>query len=140
MHHARSIELLTWSFGDSISTDAAASTPVRDRSQASKLVFVAKQSKASPKLWLHAANGHPLHSATLDVVSKGERRFNSLTLKLADVYVASYQSAPDESSGVPLDVVHLDYRSLTFTQRTVNHLGALVTTTTGWNFHTGDPV
>ena len=40
-----------------------------------------------------AATAAAVPQTTLDVVSKGDRRFTSLTLKLGGVYVASYQSA-----------------------------------------------
>lgn len=133
--YPRTIELLTWSFGDNLETNAATGGMTAGRSHPTSLVFVAAQSMASPKLWLHVANGKMLHTATLNVVTKGERPLNSLTIKLEDLRIASYHSAPDESDGLPLDVVHLDYRSLSFTQRSVNRLGAVVATTAGWDFH-----
>lgn len=70
--------------------------------------FVARASKASPKLFLACASGQHITSALLTCRRGGKTPFEFLRIKLSDVLVSSYRiegSAPSE----PLDQVSLGF-------------------------------
>jgi type VI secretion system secreted protein Hcp len=120
----QSIDLFTWSFGVTSSVVAAGTGSSADKSKPSPFVFVARASKASPKLLVTCATGRHLISATLDARYRGEVPLNYLRVKLESVAVTSYQVAPGEQDGWPLDVVRLDYAKITVTYTPQNPNGS----------------
>ena len=135
--HAGEIDLLTWSFGvtSAGSPLAAGGGGGAGKSKPSDFVFVARTSKASPKLFQTACTGKHLKSAVLSVVRNGESGIEYLTVTLENVMVTSYQVAPGETDGYPLDVVHLAYSKIHYSYRPQNPDGSAGTpVTVGFDF------
>jgi type VI secretion system secreted protein Hcp len=124
------IDLFTWSFGATSSVAAAGTGSGADKSKPSPFVFVARTGQASPKLLLNCATGRRLASATLDARSHSDPQRLYLRVKLETVVVTSYQTAPGEQDGWPLDVVRLDYVKITTTYTSQNADGSPATPVT----------
>lgn len=135
------IELLTFSFGDTSSSTAVSTGGGAGvgKVRRSPFVFVSRASIASPRLFLACATGRHT-SATLDAVGRGNRPQSYLTVTMGGVVVTSYQVAPGETDGFPLDVVRLDYRTLSLTQRRLLPDGTLEPVTTGFDFQRNVPL
>ena len=127
--HVNWIELLTWSFGDTTSIAPTNIGSGASKSKPSDFIFVARLSKASPVLFEAVATGKRYATATLDVSKSGAARFSYLKVTLGNLYVSSYQVAPGESDGFPLDVVHLRYGNIKYAYTQQKPDGSLGTTT-----------
>jgi type VI secretion system secreted protein Hcp len=113
--HAGWIDLLTFSWGASTSVNPLVSTSgsPASKSKPADFVFVARSSIASPKLFLACAKGTAITSVVLEVAKLGFDPFVYVKLTLQNVRVASFDEAPSEGDGAPLDVVHLRYAKVT---------------------------
>jgi type VI secretion system secreted protein Hcp len=126
--HENWIELLTYSWGASSSLNPlvpVSGTP-GSKSAPVDFIFVARSSIASPKLMLACAKGTAITKVTLDVVKAGAQTQRYLQIVLEDVRVASYNVAPSEGDGFPLDVGRLRYAEIThsfYPQRADGSLG-----------------
>jgi type VI secretion system secreted protein Hcp len=111
--HKGEIDVLSFSWG--LSQPAGA--PAGGGGRAGKVVlqdfhFVARVSKASPKLFLAAAGGQHLKSAVLTCRRGGGKAGNEfLVYRLTDVLVSSYQVGGSGSED-PLDQVSLRFGRL----------------------------
>ena len=87
---------------------------------------------------LTCATGKHLTSVTLDArASRGEVPINYLRVKLEKIVTTSYQVAPGEQDGWPLDVVRMDYLKITTTYTPQNPNGSPGTpVTVGFDFET----
>src|SRR4051794_30618388 len=114
--HADWIDLLTFSWGVSSSVNplVTAPGPVAARSTPADFAFVARTSRASPRLFLACARGTKINNVVLEVVKPGPAQVVFLKVLLQDVRVASFNEAPGDD-GLPLDVVRLRYVKLTNT-------------------------
>ncbi len=125
------IDVLAWSFGVSSTTVAATSGGLSPaKSKPTSLTFVSRESRASPKLFIACATGRRLSSVTLTARHNLEVPVVYLTVKLENVVVSSYQVAPSDTDGYPLEVVRLDYVKLTTTYTPQNADGSLGTPVT----------
>ena len=117
--HAKEIELLTWGFGVVSSVDALGSTTgaAPGKSKPDPFTFVARTSKASPRLFELVATGKRVKQAVLTARRMGAQPVEYLTVTLREVRVTSYQVAPGEVDGFPLDVVRLEYAAIIHTVR-----------------------
>ncbi len=136
------IELLTWAFGVKSSVDPLATTrgAAPGKSKPADFVLVARAGKASPKLFGLVCTGRRVRNAVLSVVRYGEMPFEYLSVRLDDLRVTSYDVAPNESDGYPLDVVHLEYAKVTYsyTEQKDGSVGG--TTTYGYDFGANKPI
>jgi type VI secretion system secreted protein Hcp len=124
--HPNELELLTWAFGVSSSASPLVSGGGgAGKSKPTDLVFVSYISKASPKLYQLVCTGKHVKTAVLSAVKIGDSRQQYLTVTMSDVLVTSYQVAPGESDGVPLDVVHLDYAKISYSYRPQRNDGSI---------------
>jgi len=141
VEHPQALDLLTWSFGVTSSVVATATGSAADKSKPSPFVFVARASKASPKLLLTCATGKRLPSVTLDVRYHGDFLWRYLQVTLETVAVTSYQVAPGEQDGWPLDVVRLDYSRISMTYTPQGSTGAAGTPiTAGFDYVLNKPI
>jgi type VI secretion system secreted protein Hcp len=108
--HVDWIELLTFSWGVSSSLNPLATTPGTPASKSNPVdfTFVARTSRASPRLFLACARGSRINNVLLEVAKPGVQPFVFLKVLLQDVRVASFNQAPGDD-GLPLDVVRLRY-------------------------------
>lgn len=110
--HKNEIEVESWSFG--VSNAGAGHNSGGTGSGAGKcnfqdLHFVAKISKASPKLMLACATGEHISEALLTVRKAGGEQQEYFTIKLNDAFVSSYQTGGSTGSIVPTDQFSLNY-------------------------------
>jgi type VI secretion system secreted protein Hcp len=141
VEHPQALDLLTWSFGVTSTVVATATGSAADKSKPSPFVFVARAGTASPKLLLTCATGKRLPSVTLDARYHGEFLWRYLQVKLETVAVTSYQVAPGEQDGWPLDVVRLDYAKITMTYTPQDSTGAPGTPiTAGFDYVLNKPI
>jgi type VI secretion system secreted protein Hcp len=112
--HPKAVELLSFSWGVTQAeggSSAGGGGAGAGKATFQDFVFVARVSKASPKLFLACANGQHIKSALLTCRRSGGAPFEFLKIKLSDVVVSSYQvggSSPDP----PLDQVSLEFGRL----------------------------
>ena len=122
--HAKEIELLTWAFGVTSSASPLVSGGgSAGKSKPTDLTFVSRTSKASPKLYQLVCTGKRVKQAVLSARRSGEQPQEYLTVTLSNVLVTSYQVAPGESDGYPIDVVRLDYAKIVYSYRSQNQDG-----------------
>ena len=116
--HTGEIELLTWGTGVStVASPLFTAGGGAGKSKPADLTFVARTSKASPKLFQVCATGKHLKTATLSVRRNGDTPVEYLVITLEDVLVTSYQVAPGENDGYPIDVAALSYARLRYSYR-----------------------
>lgn len=135
--HPKEIDLLTWSFGvtSSASPLVTSGGAGAGKSKPTEFTFVARTSKASPKLYQLVCTGKHLKSAVLSATRRGDARQTYLTVTMNDVLVTSYRVAPGESDGFPIDVAQLDYAKIVYTYRRQKPDGSLDTPVTfGFDF------
>ncbi len=134
--HQKEIDLLTWSFG--VTSSASPLTTgggASGKSKPTDFTFVAPTSKASPKLYQLVCTGKRVKSVVLTARRSGEVPQEYLTVTMNDALVTSYQVAPGETDGYPLDVVRLDYAKITYSYRPQNRDGSPGTAITfGFDF------
>lgn len=131
----KSIQVLDWSWGASTAISPTNTGSGAGKSKPQAFTFVAATSSASPKLFLACAKGTHIKSATLSARRSGEVPFVYLTVKLENVFVTSYQAAPNPSDALPFDVVHLEYGTVTITYIKQNDAGGIGTkVTAGFDF------
>jgi type VI secretion system secreted protein Hcp len=142
--HAGEIDLLTWGTGvstaaDPLSTSGGAGA---GKSKPQPFTFVARTGSASPKLFQLVCTGKHVKTAVLSV-----RRFSGdtvqqyLTVTLQDVVVSSYEIAPGEVDGYPIDVGQLDFAKITISYRPQLPTGQLGEPITfGFDFAANKPI
>ena len=139
--HENEIKLLTWSFGVTNKGSASGGGSGAGKPKPADFVFVARTSKASPKLYQSVCTGKHLKSAVLSVVGGGETPIQYLSVTFENVQVTSYQVAPGETDGYPLDVAHLGYAKITYSYRPQNPDGSPGQAVTfGFDFAAGKPI
>jgi type VI secretion system secreted protein Hcp len=90
--------------------------------------FVAKVSKASPKLMLACASGQHIPLLEFFVHRAGGDTQDYLKITLKDVYITSYQTGGSSAAG---DVVPTDQISVNFTEIKFDHTSTNGTVTSG---------
>lgn len=113
--HKGEIELLSFSFGETLSVGpGAGSGSGAGKVEMSDFAFTARTSKASPQLFLHCASGKHIKQALLTVRKAGQAQQEYIKLKLNDVLITSYAIGGDEDEGVPLDAFELNFVKIAF--------------------------
>jgi type VI secretion system secreted protein Hcp len=116
--HKNEIQVESWSFGESQGgTMAFGGGGGAGKVQMQDFHFVMKVNKASPKLFLHCANGKHIPKAVLVCRKAGEKQQEFLKWTFSDLLVSSYQTS---GSGMA-DVVPTDQISLNFAKVEVEY-------------------
>jgi len=133
--HKGEIELLSFSFGETLSAGpGAGGGGGAGKVEMSDFSFTARTSKASPQLFLHCAQGKHIKTALLTVRKAGQSQQEYIKLKLTDVLVSSYAFGADEDEGAPLDAFELNFVKLAFDYFTQKADGSLdAGTHGGWD-------
>jgi type VI secretion system secreted protein Hcp len=110
--HKGEIELASFSWGVTQSgSPARGGGAGAGKAQFQDFHFVARTSKASPKLFLACASGEHVKSAFLTCRRRGQARLEFLKYKLSDVLISSFLvggSTPEE----PFDQVSLNFAKI----------------------------
>jgi type VI secretion system secreted protein Hcp len=113
--HPGEIDVLSWSWGASNARPPGSGTGAgTGRPTLQDFQFVARISKASPKLFKSCATGMHHKSATLSGVRTGEKVRDFLTYKLGEVIVTSVHDGDGEGDA-PTEQFSLDYARLEMT-------------------------
>jgi type VI secretion system secreted protein Hcp len=127
--HKDEIDVESWSWGVVNSGPAGFGGGAgAGRATFSDFQFVARISKASPKLFLASATGTHHKTASLTGAREQKLKENFATYKLSDVTVTSFQQG-DAEGGPPTDQFSLNFAKIEFSyapQRPDGSLGAAV--------------
>jgi type VI secretion system Hcp family effector len=105
--HPEAIELTSFSWGASNAGRLAPADP----STAEEFRFVTDTSKASPQLYLSAAQGKHISKATLFVRKQGSDQHEYLKIKLTDILISSVQTR-SLNEEIPKEEVTLNFTSI----------------------------
>lgn len=131
----KTIGVLDWSFGVATAISPTNTGAGVGKSKPQPFTFVGRASSASPKLFLAAARGTHITTATLTARRGSELPFVYLTLTLKNLFVTSYQTSPDPVNAFPLDVVRLEFGVATLAFTTQKPDGSAgKTVTAGFDF------
>ena len=135
--HKGEIDVESWSWGV---TQSGASSPGggggAGKATAQDFHFVARTSKASPKLFLACASGQHHKSAILTARTAGKSQQDFLKWTMTDVLVSSFQTGGSEAGQVvPIDQVSLNFSKIEVEYRTQNPDGSPgAAIKEGWDF------
>jgi type VI secretion system secreted protein Hcp len=87
--------------------------------------FVAKGSKATPKLFLACATGQHIEDAVLTCRKAGKDQQEYLVVTIKDCLVSSYQSGGSKGDGIPKDQFALNFAKVEFDYREQKPDGSL---------------
>jgi type VI secretion system secreted protein Hcp len=134
--HPNTIDVLTWSFGTDSSLDPikGGGGAASGKSKPRDFVFVKRMDRSSPLL--HQACAKGTHLKKVDLwAAQGEGSFDYLHAVFEDVAVTSYATAPSETDGFPIDVVHVAFAKITQSFTSQNPAGGIGETVTfGFDF------
>lgn len=126
--HEDEIEVLDLSFGVRSSISPDSSTGGASKSKANDFLFVARSGRQTPKLFLSCAAGKRIATGLVTARHTIDGQTTDyLTIKLKDVLVTSYSTAPAPVGATPLDVFALEFAAMTVTYRPQNPDGSLGT-------------
>ena len=141
--HKGQIDVASWSWGV---TQATAPSPGggggAGKADSQDFHFVARTSKASPKLFLACASGQHLKSAILTARKAGKDLQEFLKWTMTDVLVSSFQTGGSEAADVvPMDQVSLNVSKIQVEYRVQNPDGSLGSPVkAGWDFRTNQKI
>jgi type VI secretion system secreted protein Hcp len=96
--------------------------------------FVARTSKASPKLFLACADGHHIKSAVLTGRRAAKDSFEFLRVSFTDVLVAGYALAGSPQSEPAVDQISLNFATIALQYKTQRPDGSVgQTVRAGWD-------
>jgi type VI secretion system secreted protein Hcp len=109
--HKGEIDIESWSWGEAqTGVHSAGGGGGAGKVSMKDFAFTAKQSKASPKLFLACATGEHIKTATLVCRKAGKEQQEYLKITLSDCLVSSYQTGGSAGSSiVPVDHIALNY-------------------------------
>jgi type VI secretion system secreted protein Hcp len=95
--HKNEIQLEEWSWGQAtaVTSVAAASGGGKGKVQMKDVLFVARVSKASPKLMQYCAGGKSIPKAVLTCRKAGKEQQEYFVMTLSDSYVSHYEVGHD---------------------------------------------
>ncbi len=134
--HKGEIQLDSWSWGETnAGTFAHGGGGGAGKSVSQDFHFVAKTSKASPKLLLFCAGGDHINKAVLTVRKAGKEQQEYLIYTLSDVLVSSYQNGGSGGDVIPMDQFSLNFAQVKIEykeQKADGTLGGAVTAGYNW--------
>jgi type VI secretion system secreted protein Hcp len=123
--HEGEIELQSYSWGaEQTGAHGAGGGGGAGKVSFQDLHFVAKTSKASPKLFLFCANGKHIKEGLITVRKAGGTQQEYLVVKLTDLVVTSYQTGASDGQ-VPTDQVSINFAKIEYSVRQVMPDGSL---------------
>jgi type VI secretion system secreted protein Hcp len=139
--HRGEIELQSFSWAEVHQMAHSGSGAAAGRVAVQDLHFVAKVSKASPKILLACAAGTHIASAVLTARRSGRSAQDFLVYTLTDVFVSSYQTGGVEGADGPLDQVSLSFGRIAVQYRAQKADGSLAPAVlAGWDVKQNRPV
>ncbi|HMM33266.1 MAG TPA: type VI secretion system tube protein Hcp [Thermoanaerobaculia bacterium] len=114
--HKGEIDVLSWSWGASQSgTMQFGGGGGAGKVQMQDFGFTMRINKATPKLFLHCANGAHIKQAVLTARKAGKEQQEYLKLTFTDILVSSYQTGGSgDSDVVPIESISLNFAKIEF--------------------------
>jgi len=113
--HKNSIDVQSWSWGETNSGDAAHRGGMgAGKVAAQDFHFVMHTNKATPKLMEHCATGQHIKDATLTCRKAGKEQQEYLKIKMSDLIVSSFQQGGSAGDVVPVDQVSLNFSKIEY--------------------------
>lgn len=114
--HKGEIDLESWSWGEANSgSHAAGGGGGAGKVSFQDFHFTMKTNKASPKLFLHCANGNHIKEALLVCRKAGKDQQEYLKIKFAESIVSSYQIGGSAGDVVPVESISLNFAKIEMT-------------------------
>lgn len=115
--HKDEIDIASWSWGASRSTDSTSGGGGAGKANFQDLTFTKYVDKSTPKLMLAAASGEPIPrvvvTAHRDLAGATSEPY--LTITLQDVFVTSVSTGGSAASDLPAESMSLNYGKIKFT-------------------------
>lgn len=111
--HKNEINLESWNWGESLPVDGHAKLAL-GKSTMSDFNFTMKINKASPKLFLHCAQGTTIKTGELTCRRAGKDQQEYLKIKFSDILVSSYNTGGSGAEPVPIESVSLSFREIEY--------------------------
>jgi type VI secretion system secreted protein Hcp len=114
--HKNEIDLVSWSWGETNSGDAAHRGGMGvGKVSMQDFHFTMRVNKASPKLMLACANGEHIKTAELTCRKAGKEQQEYLKIKLSDLVVSNFQTGGSGGDGViPEDHIGLNFSKIEY--------------------------
>jgi len=123
--HAKQIEVINWSFGETISgTLAAGGGGGGGKVTMQKFKVTKKTCKASPKLFLLCARGEHIKDVSLEVCRSSGDKQTFLKVKLSDVSVSSFVNMGSSTTDAPVEEILFNFGKIEITYTEFDKTGA----------------
>jgi type VI secretion system secreted protein Hcp len=123
--HKGEIDVLAWSWGET-TQPAASEHALTDKVSMDAFWFVARLSKASPKLMQACASGEHFPKAVLTTRKAGRHQEDYLTITLTDIIISSYSTdAANRDEGIPTDHIGIGFGKILIQYRGMKTDGTL---------------
>ena len=109
--HKDEIEVLSWSWGETLEAAPSASGTATGKVAMNDLHVSTLISRASPALLLACASGKHIKSAVLTGRKAGRAQAEYLSFSLSDVLVSGYQTGASEAEA-PLESISLNFSKI----------------------------
>jgi len=114
--HGGEIDLMSWSWGESNSgSHGAGGGGGAGKVSMSDFSFVMRVNVASPKLFLHCANGKHIPSALVTCRKAGTQQQEYLKIKFTNLLISSYQTGGSSGDVVPVDQIAFNFGKIELT-------------------------
>jgi len=124
--HAKEIEVLSWSFGETNAGSSGHGTGAgAGKVSMQDFHFTMTACKASPRLFICCATGEHLKKATLVCRKAGKEQQEYMTWVFTDVLISSYQTGGSPGDVVPTDQISFNYTKIEFEYKPQKNDGTL---------------
>jgi len=131
--HPNTIQIESWSFGESNAGITRGSGGGAGKASFSDISFTSSISKATPKLMLAVANGKRFPKATLMVRKAGSDQQDYYKVTLSNVMVSSYANSGSGTS-LPTDQFSLNFTKIEFEYKPQTAAGTAASSVkAGWD-------
>jgi type VI secretion system secreted protein Hcp len=111
--HKNEIDVESWSWGETNSgTHAGGGGGGAGKVSMNDFNFTMRVNKASPKLFLHCANGAHIKEALLTCRKAGKEQQEYLKIKFSDLLISSYQTGGSSGDVVPVDQISFNFSKI----------------------------
>jgi type VI secretion system secreted protein Hcp len=128
--HRGEIEILSYSWGMSNPTSIGSGGLSSGKVSMKEFTFTMKGGKASPKLFLHCAQGTHIREGIITVRTSGH---TFVTWELKDVVITSFKTLVDSASGTPTEEVRMKFVQIIVTHFVQNSDGTTSQVRAGWD-------
>jgi type VI secretion system secreted protein Hcp len=113
--HAKEIDLLSWSWGETQSGSSAfGGGGGAGKVNMQDFSFAMNNNAASPKLVLACASGQHIKSALLTCRKAGKEQQEYLKIKFSDLLISSFQTGGSTGAEIPVDQISFNFSKIEY--------------------------